>query len=569
MTRRLSVRLFYLALAAIYMFAIAGLTAADRALGRAERAETALDAAETTAKLESFVEVHAAALAAMHGLFSTPDQPVEAARFDALARSIAEYTSGFRRVWIADSADRILVSKDYAVQPHNGAPPGTDLDTVLRLDTRTVVARARATRRPQTSRPGPLISGDTGFFLVVPIFSGDTFLGLAGGSVSSRTLAERFATNAHGNRVGLGVDVAGVRVLRIGNADVGTSVADTVRLLGDTPWIVTVTHAPVDRPLRVALWTIGLLVLGALTYGLLHERRQALRITDRSTELERLSEELLRANRAKSEFLANVSHELRTPLNAIVGFADLLRDGVYGELAPRQAGPVNRIEASATHLRHLVDQVLDLAKMAAGRLEVHPELLDLRPFVFDVASEVEALVTEKGLSLSLAVGATLPRLRTDPTHLRQILINLLGNAVKYTVAGSVSVRARLTGPRAKLPATGRGWGSDVPTPPLPGSLSAEKLYVTLQVVDTGIGVAEGDLERIFDEFEQVNAGPRGESMQRGTGLGLSISRRLARLIGGDLTLESEVGRGSTFTLWLPVNEADVKVKEEPRAVAAV
>jgi signal transduction histidine kinase len=93
--------------------------------------------------------------------------------------------------------------------------------------------------------------------------------------------------------------------------------------------------------------------------------------------------------------------------------------------------------------------------------------------------------------------------------------------------------------------------------------------VTLQVVDTGIGVAEVDRERIFDEFEQVNAGPRGESMQRGTGLGLSISRRLARLIGGDLTLESEVGKGSTFTLWLPVNEADVKTKEEPRAVAAV
>jgi len=569
MTRRLSVRLFYLALAAIYMFAIAGLTAADRALQRAERAETALDAAETRAKLESFIEVHATALAAMHGLFTAPDQPVDAARFDALAGSIAEYTSGFRRVWVTDSADRVVVSKDYAALPRAGAPTGTDLDTVSRLDTRAVVARARSTRHPQTSHPGPLISGDSGFFLVVPVFSGDTFLGLAGGSVSSHTLIERFTTNADRNRVGLRVAVAGTDLVRTGHGDVGTSVADTVRLLGDTPWVVTVTHAPIDRPLRVALWTIGLLVLGALTYGLLHERRQALRITDRSTELERLSEELLRANRAKSEFLANVSHELRTPLNAIVGFADLLRDGVYGELAPRQAGPVNRIEASATHLRHLVDQVLDLAKMAAGRLEVHPELLDLRPFVFDVASEVEALVTEKGLSLSLAVGATLPRLRTDPTHLRQILINLLGNAVKYTEAGTVSVRARLTGPRAKLPPTGRGWGSDVPTPPLPASLSAEKLYVTLQVVDTGIGVAEADRERIFDEFEQVNAGPRGESMQRGTGLGLSISRRLARLIGGDLTLESEVGKGSTFTLWLPVNEADVKIKEEPRAVAAV
>jgi signal transduction histidine kinase len=569
MTRRLSVRLFYAALAAIYLFAIAGLTAADNALQRAEVAETRLDAAETTAKLESFVEVHAAALAATHGLFAAPDQPVDATRFDALVRSVSNYTSGFRRIWIADSSDHVLFARDYSATGLPALPSRLDLDTLSRLDLRGVVARARATRRPQTSRPGPLVTGDTGFVLVVPIYIGDTFAGLAGGSVSARTLSARFANRTRHPRAGLTIAVAGAPVVQSGSNEVGTSVTDSLRLLGDAPWVITVTHEPRDRPLRLALWSIGILVLGALTYGLLHERRQALRITDRSTELERLSEELLRANRAKSEFLANVSHELRTPLNAIVGFADLLRDGVYGELAPRQAGPVNRIEASATHLRHLVDQVLDLAKMAAGRLEVHPELLDLRPFVFDVASEVEALVTEKGLSLSLAVGATLPRLRTDPTHLRQILINLLGNAVKYTEAGSVSVRARLTGPRAKLPPTGRGWGSDVPTPPLPGSLNAEKLYVTLQVVDTGIGVAEADRERIFDEFEQVNAGPRGESMQRGTGLGLSISRRLARLIGGDLTLESEIGKGSTFTLWLPVNEADVKTKEEPRAVAAV
>src|SRR6476469_5485626 len=184
-------------------------------------------------------------------------------------------------------------------------------------------------------------------------------------------------------------------------------------------------------------------VVVALALLLQHERRQAARLTERSRELERLSSELLRANRMKNDFLANVSHELRTPLNAIVGFVDLLREGVYGDLSPRQVKPVERIEASANHLRHLVDQVLDLAKMAAGRLEIHTETIDLRPFVLDVASEIESLVSEKGLSVSLVMGAALPRIRTDPTHLRQILVNLLGNAVKYTNEGGIVIRTRL------------------------------------------------------------------------------------------------------------------------------
>src|SRR4026209_1532908 len=183
-------------------------------------------------------------------------------------------------------------------------------------------------------------------------------------------------------------------------------------------------------------YAVGIVMFVGLGLLLNHERRQARKLVERSKELERLSAELLRASRMKNEFLANVSHELRTPLNAIVGFVDLLREGVYGDLAPRQVKPVERIEASANHLRQLVDQVLDLAKMAAGRLEIHTETIDLRPFILDVASEVESLVNEKGLHLSLVMGAALPRIRTDPTHLRQILVNLLGNAVKYTNEGA-------------------------------------------------------------------------------------------------------------------------------------
>jgi two-component system, NtrC family, sensor kinase len=304
--------------------------------------------------------------------------------------------------------------------------------------------------------------------------------------------------------------------------------------------------------LRLAL----LIIAGAIVAAaLIRERRRRLRVAERSAELERLYSEVARANTAKSEFLANISHELRTPLNAIVGFVELLKDGVYGDLSPRQVPPVDRIAASATHLRHLVDQVLDIAKIAAGRLEVHPETLVLRPFVLNVASELESLVNERGLSFSIAVGGTLPRVRTDPTHLRQILVNLIGNAVKYTPSGGVSVRARLVGDVSSIDRTRRHTPQD---PVLVGRMpDARRVWIALQVVDTGVGIAAKDHARIFEEFEQVNAGPRGDSMQRGTGLGLAISRRLAQLLGGDITLESQLAKGSTFTLWLPVHPTDL------------
>jgi signal transduction histidine kinase len=184
--------------------------------------------------------------------------------------------------------------------------------------------------------------------------------------------------------------------------------------------------------------------------------------------------------------------------------------------------------------------------MAAGRLEIHTETIDLRPFVLDVASEIESLVNEKGLTLSLVMGAALPRIRTDPTHLRQILVNLLGNAVKYTNDGGIVIRTRLVD---SLSEAGR-------TLPDPVSYPANP-WIGIQVIDTGIGIHPADQSRIFEEFEQVDAGPRGNSAERGTGLGLAISRRLAGLIGGMVELESEPGKGSTFTLWLPVDPDDL------------
>ena len=291
-----------------------------------------------------------------------------------------------------------------------------------------------------------------------------------------------------------------------------------------------------DWILHIALPALGAIAVLVMAVVLRRARRQAKSNAERSRELERLSSELIRSNRMKSEFLANVSHELRTPLNAIVGFIDLLREGVYGELSPRQAVPVERIEASANHLRILVDQVLDLAKIAAGKLDVQMETIALRPFLMDVTTEMESLANEKGLSLSLTLGAALPPLRADPTHLRQILINLIGNACKYTDFGVIAVRAAVS--------------EETDSPRL---RTAASRWLCISVTDSGPGIPLADQERIFEEFEQVDAGPRTHSERRGTGLGLPISRRLAEAMGGDVTLESEPGKGSTFTVWLPLN----------------
>ncbi|HUR91616.1 MAG TPA: ATP-binding protein, partial [Gemmatimonadaceae bacterium] len=273
-----------------------------------------------------------------------------------------------------------------------------------------------------------------------------------------------------------------------------------------------------DWFLHIALPVAGAIAVVVMAVVIRRARRQAASSAERSRELERLSSELIRANRMKSEFLANVSHELRTPLNAIVGFIDLLRAGVYGELTARQSVPVERIEASANHLRILVDQVLDLAKVAAGRLDVQPETIALRPFLMDVSSEMESLASEKGLPLSVTLGAALPPVRADPTHLRQILINLIGNACKYSDSGVIAIRAAV---------------ADEPLSPRLRSGPGAR-WLCISVTDSGPGIAPADQQRIFEEFEQIDAGPRTHSERRGTGLGLPISRRLAEAMGGDV-----------------------------------
>ncbi|MDQ6829170.1 MAG: HAMP domain-containing histidine kinase [Gemmatimonadota bacterium] len=542
-------RVSSIALAAALGAALWALYGVDRAIARADRAEVEVDAKESAALAEGFLAAHAEALQAVRALHLDPEHASSDSDFTSVAMALREYAPALRRIFDTDSTGIVLHQLAY-----DAATPR--LPTGFRLDS-TIAERARTTKRTQILPRRALLIGEPGVVLLEPLFIGGKLTGFAGASITSAAILDHVQHRREHKVNELTLIANGVVVAAEGVPPrTGPFYRDSaiVRVPGEGRWVIVVAHGAKAWRVRALLWGLGLATLTALFVALFHELRQNTRLAERSAELERLSLELLRANQAKSEFLANVSHELRTPLNAIVGFVDLLRDGVYGELAPRQVSPVDRVASSANHLRHLVDQVLDIAKMAAGRLEVHTELVELRAFAINVASEVESLVNERGLSLSVAIGRVLPKVRTDPTHLRQILVNLIGNGVKYTQTGGIAIRAFLVHDPSELPT--------IPPPTLdPNSAalritSAKPLWIALQVADTGIGIARKDLSRIFDEFEQVNAGPRGESMMRGTGLGLPISRRLARLLGGDITVDSELGKGSTFTLWLTIDPSD-------------
>jgi signal transduction histidine kinase len=552
MLRRSPPRLSSLALFAAQLLGLAGLYAADRAITQGARTRVELDAAEAAAFAEGLLASHVQTLRTMRGVLGESAGPVYEARVSALVEDLIEGRLLFRRVWMSDSAGTVRYERLLgAPGPMLGL--GFDIDTGTALQLRVTTAVVRQTGQPAISTAGRILTGEKGFSVIVPLVISGHVAGFAGGTLTAESLLRELSRRRPLEGAAVAVVARGDTIAaqnpRGANERLRYLATSTFHAPGTAEWQVSVVRPARDALTRTGMWTIGLAMIGALSFALVRERREGRRVAERSTELERLSTELLRANRSKSEFLANVSHELRTPLNAIVGFVDLLRDGVYGELAPRQINPVERIAASAAHLRHLVDQILDIAKMAAGRMEMHPEPVDLRPFVIDVASEFEALIGDRGLNLSLAIGGSLPRVRTDPTHLRQIIVNLLGNAVKYTPSGGIAVRARVVDER--------GAGQLVGAPSLVGAPQGGQAWIALQIADSGIGIAPPDLVRVFEEFEQVNAGPRGDSMQRGTGLGLPISRRLARLLGGDITVESELGKGSTFTVWIPVDGADL------------
>jgi PAS domain S-box-containing protein len=238
-------------------------------------------------------------------------------------------------------------------------------------------------------------------------------------------------------------------------------------------------------------------------------------------EIHDKSRQLEVANRHKSEFLANMSHELRTPLNAIIGFTRIVMRRSREQLEPKQYENLDKILASAHHLLGLINAILDLAKVEAGRVELNAGDVQLPAVLDQCLRTVEPLVKADAVSLLRDFDGALPQMYVDEEKLRQIVINLLSNAAKFTARGSIRLEAR-----------------------------AANGSVAIAVADTGIGIAADKLELIFEEFEQADAS--STRVHGGTGLGLAIARRLARLMGGDIRAQSTPGSGSTFTLTLPV-----------------
>ncbi|WP_008311560.1 ATP-binding protein [Leptolyngbya sp. PCC 6406] len=267
------------------------------------------------------------------------------------------------------------------------------------------------------------------------------------------------------------------------------------------------------------------------------DRKQAEQaLQQKSRELKRAKEAAESANQAKSRFLANMSHELRTPLNAILGFAQVMaRDS---EFPPGHRSSVETILRSGDHLLSLINDVLDLAKIEAGRLVVEKQPFDLQELLESLYALLHQQADSKGLTLKLEISADLPiYVVADPHRLRQILINLLGNAIKFTPQGTVVLRATAmvkTSMRSSL---------SIGTP----------ISLRFAVIDTGIGIPPQEQQQIFSAFEQTPSNPMAP---QGTGLGLTISNRLAELMGGTITLCSQVGMGSTFNLVLPAMVAD-------------
>ncbi len=254
-----------------------------------------------------------------------------------------------------------------------------------------------------------------------------------------------------------------------------------------------------------------------------------------------LYEEALAANRLKSQFLANVSHELRTPLNAIIGYSELLLTRVYGELTEKQNDRLMRVNVGGKHLLALINDVLDLSKIEAGQMTLEISVISVNEFVYDAITDISPQAEAKGLKVHMRVPPDMPELRADGQRLRQILTNLLDNAVKFTETGSITL---------EVSSLSLHDGEIIGQTPPSHVYLPDGDWVLIAVTDTGIGIDPENQSIIFEAFRQVD----GSTVRKyeGTGLGLTITLQLIKLHQGFIWVESELGKGSTFTIALPV-----------------
>jgi len=240
------------------------------------------------------------------------------------------------------------------------------------------------------------------------------------------------------------------------------------------------------------------------------------------SEIERKGKELEIANRHKSEFLANMSHELRTPLNAILGFTELIIDNIYGDVPDKIKEVLERVEKNGQHLLNLINDVLDLSKIEAGRLKLSINDYSMQSVIETVVTAVEALALEKKLELSINIYDDLVKGKGDEQRISQVILNLIGNAIKFTDQGGVKIEAKIV-----------------------------NQDFSVSISDTGPGLSEEDQQKIFEEFRQAD----GSSTRKkgGTGLGLSISKKIIEMHKGNIGVKSTLGKGSTFWFSLPIN----------------